>query len=655
MSPVVSGSPWRPLLLVLLSSLSVVCVTGCGLGTAAAPNPLPLTVNGRVHGGQQAVVGAQIQLYVAGKAGNGSASSALLNTTVTSGQDGGFSITGDYSCPSSTAQVYLVATGGNPGLGPGGNNPALAMMAPLGSCGNLTPTQYIWINEVTTVAAAYTLAPFDADIAHIGSSATNYNGAVINEVSTQSGLANAFLNAGLIVDTSTGNVPAALPSNLTTETGKIYALADAVAACINSDGSAGSPCNALFTAATPSGGTAPTNTWDALIDIVKNPGNNVAGVYAAIGPTPPFATTLSAAPNDWTLSLTVTGGGVSDPTSLGIDSQGNVWVADYNGAVSVFNPQGTPLSASGFGTSVLSEDFGLAIDPGDNVWVTVEESPFHGSGTRGSVVRFSGVSAGGTLGTATVFSDNTINYPYGVTADSSGNIFVANNSIYGGSGPSVVLINPTANTYTGEATNGEVSGPTALAPDAAHGVWVDSGSGGTNSLAHFDVNGNLLAAVGCCGPSSAVAVDTSGAVWMADSLDSSDDESSDTDTGSVALVGADGSVLQDFITSGGILYPSGLVLDAAGTVWISNLHTTSSQDPYETISELAGVSSGSPGTPLSPSTGLGLDAHLLLPYGLAIDPGGNVWVSNHGGNDLVMFFGLAAPTKTPTPVTPQAP
>src|SRR6201996_7634276 len=187
-----SGSSFFGLLCVLLLGSSCLFVTGCGMGTSAVPDPVPLTVNGRVHGGQQAVVGAQIQLYVAGSGGNGSASSPLLNTTVTSGVDGAFSITGDYSCPSSTAQVYLVATQGNPGLGSGGNNPALAMMAPLGSCGNLSASQFIWINEITTVAAAWALAPFAQDIAHIGASSTNYNGAPNNGVPTQSGLANAF-------------------------------------------------------------------------------------------------------------------------------------------------------------------------------------------------------------------------------------------------------------------------------------------------------------------------------------------------------------------------------------------------------------------------------------------------------------------------------
>lgn len=626
------------------------------MGTGAAPNRVQLTVNGRVHGGQQAVVGAQIQLYVAGNSGNGSAASPLLNTTVMSGDDGSFSITGDYSCPSSTSQVYLVATQGNPGLGAGGNNPALAMMAALGSCGNLSSTQFIWINEVTTVAAAYTLAPFATDITHIGSSATNYAGAG----GTQSGLANAFLNAQLIADTSSGNV-ATLASNLKTEPGKIYALADAVAACINSSGASSPGCSALFTAATPSGGTAPANTWDALMNIVKNPANNVAGVFGAIGSTPPFGTTLTQAPNDWTLSLTVSGGGLATPTSLAVDSQGNVWAANYNGSpvnntgyISAFNPQGTPLNATGFPVTGIAEDYGLAIDPSDNVWFTVEENPRHGNSTRGSVVRLAGVSSGGSLGTPTVFSDNTINFPYAVAADSNGNILIANNTVQAGSGgTNAVVLNPTTNTYMQLAGDNEVAGATALVPDTAHGVWITSGS--EYSVTHINADGSLAAMVDCCGPASAVALDNSGKVWMANSIDTSDNIDDDTDSGSVALLNADGSIVQDYITGGGITNPSGLVLDAAGNVWISNLHTTSKSTMYETISELTGATSSTPGTAISPSTGYGLAAQLLLPYGLAIDPSGNVWVSNKGGNDLVMFFGLAVPTKTPMTVTPQAP
>ncbi|HXS11608.1 MAG TPA: hypothetical protein VN734_02830 [Acidobacteriaceae bacterium] len=632
--PRVSSGSFPGLLCALLLGSFCLLVTGCGMGTSAAPDPVQLTVNGRVHGGQQAVAGAHIQLYVAGNAGNGSASSALLNTTVSSGSDGTFSITGDYSCPSPTAQVYLVATQGNPGLGSGGNNPALAMMAALGSCGNLTPTQFLWINEVTTVAAAWALAPFTQDISHIGASSTN-----------AAGLANAFLNAQHIADTSTGNV-ATLPGNLTTEPGKIYALADAVASCINSDGTTG--CSPLFTAATPAGGSAPTNTWDALMNIVKNPANNVAGVFSAIGPQPPFATTLTQAPNDWTLSLTVTGGGINTPESLAVDSQGNVWATDRSGILGAVNPQGTPLSPSGFGSANATEAFGLTIDPNDNVWTTLGEYGSH-NGTKGSIEEFAGVSSGSTLGTPSIFTDNSINYPYAVAADTNGTIFIANYYVTGSS-TNLVAFKPAANTFTAISTGAGLGFPVALAPDTAHGVWITGGSG-DKSLAHVDASGNILFSTDCCGQTDAVALDSAGMVWLADTQNNSATGGS---TGAVTELASDGTITQDFITTGGIIVPSHIAIDAAQNVWISNLHTTG-RTTYEGLSELSGSNSSSPGTAISPSTGLGLDAGLLLPYALTIDASGNIWVSNTGGNSLVMFFGLAAPTKTPMPATPQAP
>ncbi|HEV2577598.1 MAG TPA: hypothetical protein VGU25_10340 [Acidobacteriaceae bacterium] len=607
------------------------------MGPTAEPNPVPLTVNGRVHGGQQAVVGAKIQLYVAGNAGNGSAASSLLNTSVVSGSDGGFSITGDYSCPSATSQVYLVATQGNPGLGSGGNNPALAMMAALGNCGNLSPSQFIWINEVTTVAAAWSLAPFAQDIAHIGASSTN-----------SVGLANAFLNAQLIANTSNGTV-ATLPSNLTTEPGKINALADAVASCINSDGTSG--CSPLFTAATPSGKSAPTNTWDALMNIVKNPANNVSGVFQAIGSTPPFATTLTQAPNDWTLSLTVTGGAINTPEGLGVDSQGNVWVADHSGVVSAFNPQGTPLSSTGFSIPYAVEDYGLAIDQSDNVWITFGEVPTHDS-TKGSLQKLSGVSSGGTLGTMTNYQDDSINYPYAVAIDSgNGNVLIANYYVKGTS-TNLVILNPSTNTYTPVNMGSDVGVPVALAPDAAHGVWMSSGNG-IGTAAHVDASGNITFSTECCGATDSVAVDSAGNVWLADSTDS--DEAGDAG-GAVTELAADGTTIQEFITTGGITNPSHIAIDAAQNVWVSNFHAPATSGlVYESFSELSGANSSSPGTALSPSTGYGLDAKLLSPFSMVVDASGNLWLSNTGANSLVMFFGMATPTKTPMPITPVAP
>jgi hypothetical protein len=47
--------------------------------------------------------------------------------------NGNFSITGDYLC-TPDSQVYLYASGGNPGMAPGTNNTAIGLIAVLGDC-----------------------------------------------------------------------------------------------------------------------------------------------------------------------------------------------------------------------------------------------------------------------------------------------------------------------------------------------------------------------------------------------------------------------------------------------------------------------------------------------------------------------------------------
>ncbi len=207
-------------------------------------------MRGQVTGGQQPVSGASIYLYAAGTSGNGQGAVNLLRNAVLTDANGSFGLTGDYTCPSASTQVYLVSSGGNPGLATGTNNSAALMMAALGDCGNLTSSTFTNINEVTTVAAAYALNRFLGSSGNIGSSVTN-----------ATGLRNAFLVAGNLADTAQGSSPGpSLPATATVEKAKLYSLANVLSTCINSTGTA--LCTPLFTAAT-SGGVVPANTLDA--------------------------------------------------------------------------------------------------------------------------------------------------------------------------------------------------------------------------------------------------------------------------------------------------------------------------------------------------------------------------------------------------------
>ena len=64
-----------------------------------------------------------------------------------------------------------------------------------------------------------------------------------------------------------------------------------IAACINTDGGAAgddSPCTQLLSLTTPPGGTAPTNTVDALVNLHRNPLLNVDDIYAIQTPSSPY-------------------------------------------------------------------------------------------------------------------------------------------------------------------------------------------------------------------------------------------------------------------------------------------------------------------------------------------------------------------------------
>jgi streptogramin lyase len=585
-------------------------LAGCGAGNEAIVSPIGAGPNptGIVRAGLQPVTLSQVQVYAAGRAGNRSAATPLLATPIATDSNGLFNLKNTYTCAHSDDQLFLVATGGNPGLVPSVDNKALTLMAALGTCGQ-TPS-YVQVDERSTAAAVWALAQFIGSATSVGSSSTNYD----------TGLTNAMLNAQLLTATP-------LPSNLTVEAGKLNALANALDSCADSNG--GAACTSLFTAATPPGGTAPTDTLTAALNIVTHPVNQVAAVFQA-RPTPsPFATTLTHAPNEWTMSLTVTGGGLIEPTALDVDQQGNVWVADYPGYLSAFTPQGTPFRSFAYGNGILKNSFGLTIDTTGQIWVSNEEDPVRNINSRGAVSGFSGANSSSPGSFQNYIIDNTINVPLGLAADTNGNILVAN-----ASSSMASIYSNTGTLVTANLAQNVGSFTEAVTADASHGVWL--ANEGDGSAIHVDASGNVLSSTTCCAGADAIAVDVQGNAWVSDPY-----------SGTVAEIDNSGNLLQ-LVNAGGVNSPSGLVIDAAQNVWVTNISGNS-------ISELAGPLSSSPGAGLSPATGYGLDANLDNPHGIVVDASGNLWISNYSNNDVVMLFGLATPTATPVAPVALAP
>jgi hypothetical protein len=259
-----------------------------------------------VNGGRaRAVVGARVYVLQVNTTGYGSPSVSLLNSSAgnpsdpigyyaLTGEYGGFSIAGDYTCTAGH-QVYLYVRGGN--SGGSGNNSAIGMMASLGACpqaGNFDSAEpFVFVNEVTTVAAAYAMAGIATDPTHIAGPG----------LPTAAGLA----YAANLARVSTGKANASLPSDHRTAVpqSKINTLANILAACINTSGPAAAGCTTLFANARGSGtNPLPQETAAAAINIAHNPRANIATLYALQPQVDaPFEPRLGSAPDDFTITL----------------------------------------------------------------------------------------------------------------------------------------------------------------------------------------------------------------------------------------------------------------------------------------------------------------------------------------------------------------
>ncbi len=630
----------RRTIFLVIAGVAIVA-TGCGSG---ALNNVQIQTrvaspSGMVHGGQQPITGAAIQVFEVGTAGYGSTPTLLYSTTTDSNGNFNFPIASwSTNCTNvsggsnSTASVYLTASGGNPG---GGANSAILLMAALGPCNNINTSTFAFIDEVTTVAAAYALGPFmnpsdPTQIGYIGSSPT--------------GIQNAFTTASNLANTATGVANALTANgNGSVPQAEINTLADILAYCVNGTSTT---CTTLGNDAFNSSGsslgtsfTKPTNTLMAAQQVAAYPGNNVSALYDLVSGTPPFQPTLGSAPNDWTLAVQYAANGADKTTnprvSLAVDANDNVWIANLNeNNVEAINNQGVPAVFSPV-TSNISGPTGLAVDGQGNVWVAN-----YGNNTVFGLCPGGG-QCSNTYSASAGCNNNSgcgIASPYWLAFDGSENLWVVNNGTpsptelfgagNGGSSNNSAIYTPSA-----------VINPEFVAIDTAGNAWVaDYGSqkSSTDAVEKVSAHGVSLVKVTGSGLSDPedVAIDRNENIWVGNKASAVLTKYSSTGT---VLSGGSG------YPGGGINDPTVVVVDGADRIWTANGGNNS-------ISEFSNS-----GTAISPSTGY-TSSGLSGTSWLAIDQAGNVWVSSStptavtGTSDygaITEFVGAAAPVVTP--------
>jgi streptogramin lyase len=598
-------------LAILGAGVSASSLTGCSSAAAGSHTGTSgyegQGFSGKALVGQQPLIGASVELYAAGTSGNGANGVGLLSNALITDSTGTFSVPAGYDCPSADSQIYLVARGGQPGSAASADNDSIALLTALGACNEAASASPVVINEVTTAAAVYALAQFLSAGGNLGASSTN-----------TVGLKNAVATAQALANISTGSSPAmTFAANGSSPAPKIDTLANLLNSCASAT-AGGKACGGLFSAtATP--GEMPENTLDAALNLVRNPAQNVAALYALASSSSAFTPALAAQPSDWTLFINYKGGGMNYPTSVGVDGTGNIWVASYSNAASEFSPLGAPLFAQGITGSGLGYSFGLAVDTNNNAWITNWPSPWAAGNTL-SVFNSSGASVAGSSG----YSTGAYTYPNGVAIDTDGSAWVAD---WGDS--ELTHLSSSGQELSGSPySSSQLIDPVVAAIDAGHNVWV-SNEGGT-TVTRVTRDGSQFTSYDCCNGPEGLAIDQSGNVWVPN-----------FDGDSISEISSSGAVLSNGgYASASLVDPDDIAIDGAGTVWICNYRSPS-------LTELAGSTASVPGTVLSPAGGLGSDAGLLEAYSLAIDASGNLWVSNKGSNTLTQFIGLAAPVRTP--------
>lgn len=646
------------------ATLGMLLATGCAANFSALTNSLPdgaatagSAIGGKAFGGQQPISGALIQLYAVGTTGYGSAATPLITgTTIKTNQNGGFLLpTGSYTCPAGS-YVYITATGGDPGLGTGSNS-SIALATALGLCSNLTSNTFININELTTVAAVWSMAQFGSTTgtALSGSAypATPSDTFGTSATNTQ-GIANAMAIANVLVNTSTGTTPGAnTTGNLwNVETWHLNTLADILAACVNSAGASASACSTLFTNTGSS-----TDTLQAALYMAKNPTSNVAAIAAIPIPTAPFVP-YDTTVNDFTVGLSYQTG-TSATRWIALDQFGNAWVATGTTNIYELDPTGnilaTPTTYSLGGTATSWKDsYEVAVDTANNAWFVDQGS---------AVVEVVGsTSAGGTNGgTATGTASTYLNSSSvlttatvdGIGVDGNNNIWYAGSSSYmfglmhgaystvvtGGAttaspfGLAIDLSNnPASPNYTvsnggsfvyamnsGGCTGKVIAGATGTEGS----LDMDYTVAGTSNAAGGVTPVNYIADTGCATTSKVnlnsqnynlsslpygIAIDNGNNLWIVNQNYVSADTSSAkysltkaTSNYSSSFTAANINTELSFVnySGGGLNAPFYIAMDGASAAWVANSPGLSSNVPQGTVSAFSNT-----GAVLSSANGL---------------------------------------------------
>jgi DNA-binding beta-propeller fold protein YncE len=203
-------------------------------------------------------------------------------------------------------------------------------------------------------------------------------------------------------------------------------------------------------------------------------------------------------------------------------------------------------------------------------------------------------------------------HPYGITIDSSGNLWIAD------SGNCRIEKFNYSGAYLDQfgaygSGNGQFNNPLGIAIDSSGNLWI--ADGGNNRVQKFNSEGEYLSQFGAYGSGngkfnepSDIAIDSSGNLWVVDAGNNR-----------VQKFNSKGEYLSQF--SGGkkgqFHWPFGIAIDSSGNLWVTDVNgarVAKFNSKGEYLSQIGTEGSG--------------DGQFVAPFGITIDSSDNLWVTD---------------------------
>jgi uncharacterized protein (TIGR03437 family) len=341
------------------------------------------------------------------------------------------------------------------------------------------------------------------------------------------------------------------------------------------------------------------------------------------------------------------------PEDIAVDSAGSLYISDFvhhsvrkvsGGVITTVAGNGTQGYSGDNGPAISAElagPYGIAVDAASNLYIGDAPANRVRKVSGGVITTVAGNGLPGYSGDNGPAASAQLNYPYGVSVDAAGNLYIADSNNYRIRKVSGGMITTVAGNGTtgfggdnGPATSAQLQ-PTGVAVDAAGSLYIADALNNrirkvSNGVITTVAGNGTPAFSGDNGPATnaelylpyGVAVDAASNLYIADTFNYRIRNVSGGVITTVAGNGTEGFGRDTGpATSSPLYYPYGVAVDSAGNLYIADT------DNQRIRKVSNGVISTVAGDGPSPD-------YLSFPQGVAVDSAGNLYIADTNNHSI---------------------